>query len=151
MSKVSVCLWFDGQAEAAADFYCKVFKDARLTSTPRQPGGPPPMTVAWDMNGMSFIGLNGGPMFKFSEAISFSIDCADQAEVDFYWDALLAGGGEESQCGWLRDRFGVSWQVVPSVLPRFLSSLEPGKAQKAGEAMMKMKKIVIADLEAAVR
>lgn len=151
MNKLAVCLWFDGKAREAAEFYCGVFKDAKITSPAPAPGAPPAVTTTWEMNGVSFIGLNGGPMFKFSEAISFSIDCADQAEVDYYWKALLADGGEESMCGWLRDRFGVSWQVIPSALPKFLTSLEPGKAQKAGEAMMKMKKIVIADLEAAVR
>lgn len=150
MNKLAVCLWFDGKAREAAEFYCGVFKDAKITSPAPAPGAPPAVTTTWEMNGVSFIGLNGGPMFKFSEAISFSIDCADQAEVDYYWDALRADGGEESQCGWLKDRFGLSWQIVPERLYELVSDPDHARADAANKAMYGMRKIVVADLEAAV-
>jgi predicted 3-demethylubiquinone-9 3-methyltransferase (glyoxalase superfamily) len=155
MDKISPCLWFDGQAEEAARFYTSIFPDSRITAIDRSPGetpsGPKDMvlTVNFEIGGRSFIGLNGGPDFKFTEAISLSIDCEDQAEVDRYWAALLADGGEESVCGWLKDRFGVSWQVIPRALPEMLNSPDREAAARALEAMLKMVKIDVATLERA--
>jgi predicted 3-demethylubiquinone-9 3-methyltransferase (glyoxalase superfamily) len=155
MDKISPCLWFDGQAEEAARFYTSIFPDSRITAIDRSPGetpsGPKDMvlTVNFEIGGRSFIGLNGGPDFKFTEAISLSIDCEDQAEVDRYWAALLADGGEESVCGWLKDRFGVSWQVTPRALPEMLNSPDREAAARALEAMLKMVKIDVATLERA--
>ena len=157
MDQISPCLWFDGKAEEAARFYTSIFPNSRITSVDRSPGetpsGPKDMvlTVNFTIDGRSFIGLNGGPDFKFNEAISLSIDCDDQAEVDRYWDALLAGGGEESVCGWLKDRYGVSWQVVPRQLPELLNSPDREAAARVLEAMLKMVKIDVAALERAYR
>jgi predicted 3-demethylubiquinone-9 3-methyltransferase (glyoxalase superfamily) len=147
MSKISPCLWFDGDAEDAAKLYTSLFPDSRIDTVQRSPADNPStpegavLTVEFTLAGQKFIGLNGGPEFKFTEAVSFTIDCEDQAEVDRYWDALIAGGGEPSQCGWLKDKFGVSWQVVPAELPRLLQDPDPGRAQRAGEALMQMKRI----------
>lgn len=132
------CLWFDGQAQAAAQFYCSIFKDSKIIVDNQ-------MVVTFELNGKKFMGLNGGPNFKFSEAISFVVDCETQGEIDHYWTKLTAGGGEEGNCGWLKDKFGVSWQIVPTVLPKLLS--DPDKAQKVMEAYMKMKKFDIETLE----
>jgi predicted 3-demethylubiquinone-9 3-methyltransferase (glyoxalase superfamily) len=157
MDKISPCLWFDGKAEEAAKFYTSIFPNSRITSVERSPGetpsGPRDMVLAvgFDLDGRSFLGLNGGPDFKFTEAISLSIDCDDQAEVDRYWDALLADGGEESVCGWLKDKFGVSWQVIPRRLPELLQSPDREGAARALEAMLKMVKIDVAQLERAFR
>jgi predicted 3-demethylubiquinone-9 3-methyltransferase (glyoxalase superfamily) len=157
MDKISPCLWFDGQAEEAAKFYTSIFPNSRIDTVDRSPGetpsGPKDMvlTVNFTLDGRSFIGLNGGPDFKFNEAISLSIDCADQAEVDRYWDALLAGGGEESVCGWLKDRFGVSWQVIPRQLPEMMNSSDRAAAARVLEAMLKMVKIDVAELERAYK
>ena len=155
MDKISPCLWFDGKAEEAARFYTSIFPNSRISSIDRSPGetpsGPKDMvlTVGFELDGQSFIALNGGPDFTFNEAISLSIDCADQAEVDRYWDALLADGGEESVCGWLRDRFGVSWQVVPRRLPELMNGPDREAAARALAAMLKMVKIDVAELERA--
>ena len=130
------CLWFDGQAKAAAEFYCSVFKDSKITADT-------PMVVSFELNGKKFMGLNGGPMFKFNEAVSFVVDCETQEEIDYYWNKLVAGG-TESQCGWLKDKFGVSWQIVPTVLPNLLS--DPDTAQRVVQAFMKMKKFDIEKL-----
>jgi predicted 3-demethylubiquinone-9 3-methyltransferase (glyoxalase superfamily) len=157
MDKISPCLWFDGKAEEAARFYTGIFPNSRITSVDRSPGetpsGPKDMvlTVNFTLDGKSFIALNGGPEFKFNEAISLSIDCDDQAEVDRYWSALLAGGGEESVCGWLRDKFGVSWQVVPRRLPELMNGPDREAAARVLEAMLKMVKIDVAELERAAR
>ena len=157
MDKISPCLWFDGKAEEAARFYTSLFPNSRITSIDRSPGetpsGPADMvlTVNFEIDGRSFIGLNGGPDFQFNEAISLSIDCADQAEVDRYWDALTANGGEESVCGWLKDRYGVSWQVIPRRLPELLKDPDRTAAARALEAMLKMVKIDVAELERAAR
>jgi predicted 3-demethylubiquinone-9 3-methyltransferase (glyoxalase superfamily) len=142
MSKISPMLWFDNQAEEAANFYVSLFPNSRIVSA----GG---MTVAFELDGVPFTGLNGGLMFKFNEAVSFVIDCEDQAEVDRYWDALLADGGSPSQCGWLKDRFGLSWQVVPKALGRLMSDPDKAKAGRVAAAMMKMIKLDVAALEAA--
>src|SRR5438876_4556812 len=147
MSKISPCLWFDGEAEAAAQHYTTIFPDSRILSVDRAPADTPSgpkgtvLTVNFSIAGQTFIALNGGPDFKFNEAISLSIDCEDQAEVDRYWDALIAGGGEPSVCGWLKDRFGLSWQVVPRQLVEYMASPDRAAAKRATEAMLQMTKI----------
>ncbi len=152
MSGFTTCLWFDDRGEEAATFYTQLFPDSKLGSSIPYSGGERDgqvMTVDFVINGQAFMVLNGGPEFTFSEAVSFMIPCADQAEVDRYWDALTADGGEESQCGWLKDRFGVSWQVVPNRLSELFGSADPEVAARVGQALFGMKKIVIAELEAA--
>ena len=152
MDKISPCLWFDGKAEEAARFYTSIFPNSRITSVDRSPGetpsGPKDMvlSVSFTLDGRSFIGLNGGPEFKFNEAVSLSIDCDDQAEVDRSWSALLAGGGQESQCGWLKDRFGLSWQVVPAGMEELFADPDPERANRAMRAMLGMRKLDIAAL-----
>ena len=153
MRKISPFLWFDSQAEEAANFYVSIFKDGKIGKTARYGEAGPGqlgkvMTIEFEIGGEKFTGLNGGPHFKFTEAVSFWIDCQDQAEVDYYWDALLEGG-TPSQCGWLKDKFGLSWQVVPTALPRLLSNPDPVKAKKVMAAMMQMIKLDVAKLEAA--
>ena len=154
MPSITPNLWFDTQAEEAANFYLSVFKNSRITNIthytdagPREAGLV--LTVEWEIDGQRFVGINGGPEFTFDEAISFQIDCKDQAEIDYYWDALLADGGEESQCGWLKDKFGVSWQVVPEGMETLFADPDKGKATRAMKAMLGMKKLDIAALEAA--
>jgi predicted 3-demethylubiquinone-9 3-methyltransferase (glyoxalase superfamily) len=142
MPKITPFLWFDSEAEAAARFYVSVFKNSKILSVS-------PMMVAFEIDGQKVLGLNGGPHFKLNEAFSFQIDCADQAEVDYFWEALLAGGGQPSQCGWLKDRFGLSWQVVPAVLPKLLGDPDRARANRAQQAMLKMVKLDIAALERA--
>jgi predicted 3-demethylubiquinone-9 3-methyltransferase (glyoxalase superfamily) len=155
MSKISPCLWFNGEAEAAAKLYTSIFPDSRVLSVDRAaaetPSGPKDMvlTVNFSLAGQTFIALNGGPEFKFNESISLSVDCDDQAEVDRYWDALLAGGGEPSMCGWLKDRFGVSWQVIPRQLPVMLQNPDREAAGRAMVAMLEMTKIDVKRLEEA--
>ncbi|MGZ6214000.1 MAG: VOC family protein [Candidatus Limnocylindria bacterium] len=155
LSKISPCLWFDGEAEAAANHYTAIFPNSRIVRVDRSaadtPSGPKDtvLTVTFSLAGQTFIALNGGPDFKFNEAISFSIDCEDQVEVYRYWDALIAGGGEPSMCGWLKDRFGVSWQVVPRQLLEMLQSPDREAAGRAMEAMLNMTKIDVTELEAA--
>lgn len=155
MQKIHPFLWFDGQAHEAAELYCSLFPNSRILSVVRYPPGSPGgmegqvMTVEFEVGGQRLTGLNGGPHFKFTEAVSFVIDCEDQAEVDHYWNGLIAGGGSPSQCGWLKDRYGVSWQVVPKALPRLMSDPDPAKAQRVVQAMLQMTKIIVADLEAA--
>ena len=152
--RVTPNLWFDTQAEEAAHYYIDVFGSGRVTSVLRYPEGSPGpvgsvMAVEFEAGGMRFVGINGGPQFTFSDAVSFQIDCADQAEVDRFWDRFIADGGEESQCGWLKDRYGVSWQVTPVRLMELQSDPDPGRRQRAVQAMFTMRKIVIADLERA--
>ncbi len=155
MSKITPCLWFDGKAEEAAALYTSLFPDSRIDKVNRSPADNPStpegavLTVDFTLSGQKFIALNGGPEFQFTEAVSFSIDCADQAEVDRYWDALIDGGGEPSQCGWLKDRFGLSWQVVPRQLPELLEGPDPDGARRAMEAMLKMSKLDVAKLREA--
>jgi predicted 3-demethylubiquinone-9 3-methyltransferase (glyoxalase superfamily) len=155
MSKITPCLWFDGQAEEAAAFYTATFPNSRIERVNRAPGETPSgpkgsvLTVDFTLAGEPFIALNGGPDFKFNEAISFSIDCEDQAEVDRYWEALIANGGEPSVCGWLKDRFGVSWQVVPKVLPEYMNGPDREAAARALEAMLKMTKLDVEKLREA--
>jgi predicted 3-demethylubiquinone-9 3-methyltransferase (glyoxalase superfamily) len=155
MSKIAPCLWFNGQAEDAAKLYTSLFPDSRIDKVFRSPADNPStpegavLTVDFTIAGQKFIGLNGGPEFKFNEAVSFTIDCADQAEVDRYWNALIAGGGEPSQCGWLKDRFGLSWQVVPRQLNEYMTGPDPDGARRAMEAMMEMTKLDVAKLREA--
>jgi predicted 3-demethylubiquinone-9 3-methyltransferase (glyoxalase superfamily) len=152
--KIVPNLWFDTEAEEAASFYVSVFKYGRILDVSRYTdAGPGPagtaMAVQWEVAGQRFVGINGGPQFSFTEAVSFQIGCADQAEVDYFWDALTADGGEESQCGWLKDKYGVSWQVVPDGTAEVLGNPDPEAARRAVEAMFRMKKLDIAALRAA--
>jgi predicted 3-demethylubiquinone-9 3-methyltransferase (glyoxalase superfamily) len=152
MQKITPMLWFDTQAEEAARFYVSLFDDGEVTSISHYTeAGPRPagevMTVSFTLAAQEFTALNGGPDFRFNEAISFVINCADQAEVDRLWSALTAGGGEEGPCGWLKDRFGVSWQVVPVRLGELLNDPDPERARRAMEAMLKMQKIEVEELE----
>jgi predicted 3-demethylubiquinone-9 3-methyltransferase (glyoxalase superfamily) len=149
----TTCLWFDTQAEEAATFYCEVFPDSEITARQHYgEAGPGPagslMTVDFVLGGQRFLGLNGGPEFAFNESVSFQIHCADQAEVDHYWNTLTEGG-QESQCGWCKDRFGVSWQVIPEALPQLLGDPDPGRAQRAMTAMLTMTKLDVDVLRAA--
>ena len=153
MQRITTNLWFDGNAEEAAEFYCSVFKNSRVISkahyTESAPGETGTvMTVEWELDGQRFVGINGGPQFKFSEAISLQIDCETQEEIDYYWDRLT-DGGEESVCGWLKDRFGLSWQVTPTGMDEIFSDPDPERANRAMAAMLKMKKLDIAVLRAA--
>ena len=147
MPKQIPCLWFDGRAEEAAEYYVSVFPDSAVTQVTRGPEGRA-MTVSFSLDGHDYVALNGGPQFTFTEAISFQIHCADQDEVDHYW-SRLTDGGQESQCGWLKDRFGVSWQVVPVELFTLLSDPDPGRAQRATQAMLQMRKIDVATMRRA--
>jgi predicted 3-demethylubiquinone-9 3-methyltransferase (glyoxalase superfamily) len=132
------CLWFDGQARAAADFYCTIFPNSKIITDSG-------MVVNFELNGQFFMGLNGGDNFQFNEAISFVIPCKDQAEIDHYWYKLIADGGAESQCGWCKDKFGLSWQVVPSILGELMSN--PKNGQRVVQAFMKMRKFDIEVLQ----
>ena len=154
MDNLVTCLWFDTEGEDAANFYTSVFPNSKVGKIARYgSAGPRPegtvMTVSFELMGQEFVALNGGPDFKFNEAISFQVMCEDQEEVDRYWEQLTAGGGEPGPCGWLKDKFGVAWQVVPKALPRLLEDPDPDRAQRVMAAMLEMKKIEIAGLEAA--
>lgn len=155
MSKIAPCLWFNGQAEEAAAFYTGILPDSRIDKVLRSPSDTPSgekgsvLTVEFTLGGQKFVGLNGGPDFTFNEAISFVIDCQDQAEVDRYWDALVEGGGEHGPCGWLKDRFGVSWQVVPRQLHELTEGPDPAAAERAMKAMLQMSKIEVEKLREA--
>jgi predicted 3-demethylubiquinone-9 3-methyltransferase (glyoxalase superfamily) len=147
-------LWFDGQAEEAMNFYVSVFPNSKVGDVSRySDAGPGPkgqvMVASFQLDGRDFIALNGGPQFKFDEAISFVVNCETQAEVDYFWDKLTAGGGEESQCGWLKDKFGLSWQIIPRALGQLMSDPDPVKANRVMQAMLQMVKIDIAALEKA--
>jgi predicted 3-demethylubiquinone-9 3-methyltransferase (glyoxalase superfamily) len=153
MSGITPCLWFDTDGEEAANIYTSLFPNSTILNVSRYGEGGPRaartvMTVSFELDGLEFLALNGGPNYTFSEAVSFMVSCADQDQVDRYWDAL-SEGGEEGPCGWLKDRFGLSWQIVPKVLPRLLGDPDPAKAQRVMQAMMGMKKIVIEELEQA--
>jgi len=156
---ITPCLWFDNQAEEAARYYTGIFKNSKIgtisryTEAGREVHGRPPgtvMVVAFELDGQPFTALNGGPLFKFNEAISFQIMCRTQEEVDHYWNKLTAGGDEKAQqCGWLKDKYGVSWQVVPTVLVEMMSDPDKEKSGRAMEAMLQMKKLDIAELKRA--
>ena len=143
LQKITPFLWFDNQAEEAANFYVSIFKNSKIGNVVRNNGAV--LVVDFSLDGQKFNALNGGPQFQFNEAVSFVVHCDTQDEVDYFWEKLTAGG-EESMCGWLRDKFGLSWQIVPDILPKLLSDPDPAKAQTAMAAMMQMRKIVIADL-----
>lgn len=134
------CLWFDGQAEAAAKYYCTVFKDSKITQVT-------PMVVTFELNGNKFMGLNGGPQFKFDEAISLMVNCDSQEEIDYYWDTFVNDGGTKSVCGWLKDKFGLSWQIVPSNIGELMAT--PERAKRVMDAVMKMKKLDMKKMEEA--
>ncbi len=153
MQKITPCLWFDTEGEEAARFYTSIFPNSRIVDVTRYgSAGPRPegmvMTVDFELDGQEFVALNGGPDFTFNEAVSLAISCADQDEVDYYWERLT-DGGEESQCGWLKDRFGVSWQVIPTGIGELLGDPDREKAQRAMQAMLGMRKIVVEELEQA--
>lgn len=154
MKKITPFLWFNDNAEDALNFYKSVFKNSKIITIDRLPEGAPGvqgkvMTAQMEIEGQEFMFLNGGPAFKFNEAVSFFVTCENQEEVDYYWEKLTADGGEESQCGWLKDKFGVSWQIIPKTLGEMLGDPDPEKAGRAMQAMLKMKKIDIAELERA--
>jgi predicted 3-demethylubiquinone-9 3-methyltransferase (glyoxalase superfamily) len=152
--KITPFLWFDTQAEEAANLYVSIFKDAKLLGVSRYgDAGPGPkgsvMTVNFTLHGQGFTALNGGPHFKFNESVSFLVNCDTQDEIDHYWDKLIAGGGAPSQCGWLKDKFGLSWQITPRILGELARSGEPARVGRMMQAMMKMKKLDIAGLQRA--
>jgi predicted 3-demethylubiquinone-9 3-methyltransferase (glyoxalase superfamily) len=155
MSKISPCLWFDGEAEEAAKFYVSLLPDSKIDKVQKNTVDGPAgkagtvLVVQFTLAGQEFMALNGGTRFEYTHAISFKIDCADQAEVDRLWDRLSSNGGSVEQCGWLRDRYGVSWQIVPSVLPELLGGPDRAGAQRAMQAMMQMVKLDIAGLRKA--
>ena len=153
MPRIVPNLWFDTEAEQAAEFYVSIFENSRITNVahyteagPREAGMV--MTVAFELDGQPFVGINGGPEFSFSEAVSFQVDCKDQAEVDFFWERL-GEGGEEGLCGWLKDRFGLSWQVVPRGMDELFADPDPARAERAMRAMFGMKKLELAELQRA--
>jgi predicted 3-demethylubiquinone-9 3-methyltransferase (glyoxalase superfamily) len=153
MQKITPFLWFDNNAEEAINFYVSIFKNAKIGSMSRYgEGAPVPkgtvMSATFSLDGQEFMALNGGPMFKFTEAISLYVNCATQEEIDEKWDKLSAGG-EKSRCGWLKDKFGLSWQIIPPILGKYLSDKDPEKSKRVMMAMMKMDRIIIKDLEAA--
>jgi len=150
---LTTCLWFDTEGEAAANYYASIFADSKISRIARySEAGPGPagsvMTVEFELNGQKFLALNGGPQYTFSAAVSFVISCADQDEVDYYW-SRLAEGGQEVACGWVRDKYGVSWQVVPTVLLDMITDPDPEKARRAAAAMLTMTKLDIAALQQA--
>ena len=151
--KIIPNLWFDTESEEAADFYVSLFKNSRIVNVTHYPEGAPReagmvMTVEFELDGQRFVGINGGPDFKFDEAVSFQIDCEDQDEVDYYWERL-SEGGEEGPCGWVKDRFGLSWQVVPTGMEELFADPDPARAQRAMQAMLGMKKLDVAALRSA--
>jgi predicted 3-demethylubiquinone-9 3-methyltransferase (glyoxalase superfamily) len=153
MPKITPMLWFDTEAEDAANYYVSVFPNSKITDVSRYPEGGPgkpgsAMVVAFELDGRQFTALNAGPHFKHSEAVSWVIDCGDQAEVDYYWDKLT-DGGQEDQCGWVKDRYGLSWQVCPEGMLELLSDPDPARGQRAMQAMFGMKKLDLAALRAA--
>ena len=160
MQKITPFLWFDNQAEEAAKFYTSIFKNSKVgkilrygeevakTSQSSRPVGSV-LTIEFEIEGQKFVALNGGPLFKFNESVSFVVNCETQEEVDYFWEKLTADGGEESQCGWLKDKFGVSWQITPTVLIDMLHDNDPEKAERVMNAMLQMQKIEIPKLKAA--
>lgn len=155
MQKITPFLWFDNNAEEALNFYTSIFKNSEITQVSRYgDAGPGPkgslLTARFNLEGQEFLALNGGPQYKFTPAVSFLIDCKTQEEIDYYWDKLLEGG-QEQQCGWLVDKYGLSWQVVPAILPKYLSDKDPGKSSRVMQSMMKMVKLDIQELEDAYK
>jgi predicted 3-demethylubiquinone-9 3-methyltransferase (glyoxalase superfamily) len=155
-NKITPCLWYDTNAEEAANFYVSVFKNSEITEVSRYgEGAPMPegtvLVVRFRLDGHEFMALNGGPEFKFTEAVSFQIDCKSQEEVDYFWNTLTSNGGETSVCGWLKDKYGLSWQVVPTILGELLQDEDQEKSNRVMQAMLQMTKIDIAELERAYR
>jgi len=159
LQKITPCLWFDTEAEEAARYYCSIFRNSRILGISRygeegheihgMPAGSV-LTVAFELEAQAFTALNGGPVFKFNEAVSFQVSCGTQEELDHYWDRLRAGGDEAAQqCGWLKDRYGVSWQIVPAILPALMTDADPRKTERVMAALLKMKKLDIAALQQA--
>jgi predicted 3-demethylubiquinone-9 3-methyltransferase (glyoxalase superfamily) len=155
---ITPCLWFDTQAEAAAKFYCSIFKNSKIGAISRFPNAGQEvhhksagsvMTVEFELDGQPLVALNGGPQFKFDEAVSFQIYCETQAEIDHYWSKLTGGGGAEGPCGWLKDKFGLSWQVVPTAIPKMMTDPDTAKSARVMNAFMKMRKLDIAAIERA--
>lgn len=156
MPRITPFLWFDGQAEEAAELYTGIFPNSKITAksyyTDLGPGKPGSvLTVVFELDGQKMVNLNGGPEFPFTEAISLAVECKDQQEIDYYWEKLIAGGGKEVECGWLKDKFGVSWQVYPEALEKMETDPDPAKVRRLMAAIFKMKKIDLAKLEAAYR
>ena len=159
MQKITPFLWFNNNAEEAVNFYTSVFKNSKIVEIKRYPEGMDDphvkdmggkvLTAVFELDGREFMAMDAGPSFKFTEAISMMVDCKDQEEVDYFWDKLTADGGKESQCGWLKDKYGLSWQITPRALPKLISDPDQEKAGRVMQAMMGMKKIVVADLERA--
>ncbi len=156
LQKIYPCLWFDNQAEEAAKFYVSIFKNSKLGHIARydeassKASGRPKgsvMTVTFNLDGQDFMGLNGGPVFKFSEAISFVVNCENQEEIDYHWNKLTSDGGEESVCGWLKDKYGLSWQIVPAVMDEMMSDKDKKKVERVMKAMLQMKKLDIKKLQ----
>ncbi len=148
MKKITPFLWFDTQAEEAMNFYVSIFKNSKVGDVSRGPDGTA-FTVNFQLEGQDFIALNAGPEFKFNESVSFFVNCEDQKEVDEYWNKLIADGGEESMCGWLKDKYGLSWQIVPKQLGELMGDPDPEKSKRVMDAMLKMQKIIVADLQKA--
>ncbi len=142
MKKITPFLWFDTQAEEAMNYYVSIFKNSKVINAS-------PQMVQFELDGQEFIGLNAGPQYKFNESISMFVNCEDQAEVDYFWNALTADGGEESMCSWCKDKFGLSWQIVPKQLSELMGDPDPEKSQRVMQAMLQMKKIIVADLQKA--
>jgi predicted 3-demethylubiquinone-9 3-methyltransferase (glyoxalase superfamily) len=160
MKRITPCLWFDSEAEEAAKFYCSIFKNSKIKQVEPYPIDTPSnkpkgsvMTVLFEINGQEFMGLNGGPMFKLSEAVSFMVMCDDQAEIDHYWNALCGpgSGGEESVCGWLKDKFGLSWQIAPTEMHELMQKGDANAKERIMSAIMKMKKLDLATMRAAAK
>ena len=148
MKKITPFLWFDTQAEEAMNFYVSLFKNSKVLNVSRGPDGKA-FIMSFELDGQEFMALNAGPQFKFNESVSFYVDCEDQAEVDYFWDALTADGGEESMCGWLKDKYGLSWQIIPRQLGELMGDPDPEKSKRVTDAMLKMQKIIVADLRKA--
>jgi predicted 3-demethylubiquinone-9 3-methyltransferase (glyoxalase superfamily) len=148
MKKITPFLWFESQAEEAMNFYVSIFKNSKAGHVSPGPDGKA-FSVSFELDGQEFMGMNAGPHHKFNEAISFYVDCKDQKEVDELWNKLTADGGEESMCGWLKDKYGVSWQIIPKQLGELIGGPDPEKSQRAIQAMLKMQKIIVADLQKA--
>jgi predicted 3-demethylubiquinone-9 3-methyltransferase (glyoxalase superfamily) len=154
MQKITPFLWFDNQAEEAVNFYTSVFKNSKIGTVARYgESGPGPkgsvMTIMFELDGQDFMALNGGPIFKFTEAISLMVNCEDQEEIDYFWEKLSADGGKEVECGWLKDKYGLFWQVVPKILGELVQSKDPEKSERVMKALMQMKKLDIAQLKQA--
>ncbi len=154
MPKITPFLWFDSQAEEATNFYVSIFKNSKVGEVSRYgESGPGPkgsaMTVAFELDGQKFTALNGGPVFKFTEAISLVVNCENQEEIDYFWEKLSSEGGQEVQCGWLKDKYGLSWQIVPTILPELVKSDDPKKSERVMKALMQMKKLDIGKLKEA--